>query len=105
VPNKQLKRVRKVRGKLKVQVEPSLRPVRIKSQEAQGRKVPNRRQVKVRAARKNHKAEPSLHPVRIKSQVKGQKVPNRQQVETRVARKNHKAELRLHPGRKKSQEA
>jgi hypothetical protein len=46
----------------------SLHPVRIKSQEAQGRKVPNKQPVEARAARKNRKAELSLHPDRKKSQ-------------------------------------
>jgi hypothetical protein len=88
-------------------VEPSWHPVRIKSQEAQGRKVPNRQQVKARVARKNHrvKAGLSLRPDRIKSQeAQGRKVPNRQPVKARAVRKSHKAELSLHPDRTKSQE-
>jgi membrane protein involved in colicin uptake len=72
--------------------ELSLHPDRIRSQEAQGRKVPNRRQVKVRAVRKNHKAELSWHPVRIKSQELDRMALNKQ---LKRARKAHKLQVTL----------
>ena len=57
-----------------------------------GGKVPNRRQVKVRAVRKNHKAELSWHPVRIKSQELDRMALNKQ---LKRARKAHKLQVTL----------
>ena len=68
MPNRQQVKARVARKNHRVKAGLSLHPVRIKSQEAQGRKVPNKQPVEARAARKNRKAELSLHPDRKKSQ-------------------------------------
>jgi hypothetical protein len=62
-------KARVARKNHRVKAELSLHPDRIKSQEEQERKVPNKQKVKAGVARKNHrvKVEPSWHPVRIKS--------------------------------------
>ncbi len=67
-PNKQDKRVRKVREKLKNQEEMNLRPVRTRIQ-VQGRKIPNKQVKRVKRVRKVRVKNKILkvmnsHPVR-----------------------------------------